>query len=219
MSNIIESRTVGPLTVRVEVDTDPSDPRECENLGTMACWHRRYKLGDKQPDYQPYDFHRRIAADQLGGITVEQMSNGKVDDYVRRNFIILPLRLYDHSGLGMSIGEGPDRNFYMGFDSGQVGWIYVHRSDAMKWFLAKRFTRQVRQRTIDALTAEVQSYHDYLSGNVFGYTVYDGDEILDSAWGYHTPASDAMTEGVASAEHILAHRAVDSVKQGMQVWR
>jgi len=29
-------------------DEDPMNPRECDNLGTMVCWHDRYTLGDEQ---------------------------------------------------------------------------------------------------------------------------------------------------------------------------
>ena len=30
-----------------------SNPRDWDNLGVMACWHRRYDLGDEQPQCSP----------------------------------------------------------------------------------------------------------------------------------------------------------------------
>jgi hypothetical protein len=39
--------------IRVIVDRDAESPREYDNVGTMACWHRRYKLGDVQPEERP----------------------------------------------------------------------------------------------------------------------------------------------------------------------
>jgi hypothetical protein len=35
-----------------EVDS----PRDWDNLGTMACWHRRYNLGDEQPRLEPAEW-------------------------------------------------------------------------------------------------------------------------------------------------------------------
>jgi hypothetical protein len=32
--------------LEIAYDTDPQNPREWDNLGTMVCWHRRYSLGD-----------------------------------------------------------------------------------------------------------------------------------------------------------------------------
>ena len=42
-------------------DDDPTDPREDQDwLGTMACWHRRYNLGDEQPKCDPEEHIRGL---------------------------------------------------------------------------------------------------------------------------------------------------------------
>jgi hypothetical protein len=42
-------------------DDNPDDPREDQDwLGTMACWHRRYKLGDEQPKCDPEEHIRNL---------------------------------------------------------------------------------------------------------------------------------------------------------------
>jgi hypothetical protein len=57
-------------------DPEPRNPREeCVNFGTMACWHRRYRLGDEQPE------------EYLRGIS---------------DAIVLPIYLYDHSDIAIS---------------------------------------------------------------------------------------------------------------------
>ena len=33
-------------TIAIDYDSDPSNPREWDNFGTMVCFHRRYALGD-----------------------------------------------------------------------------------------------------------------------------------------------------------------------------
>ena len=41
-----------PYILIVMQDEDPINPREdYDNFGKMACWHRRYNLGDKH-DYE-----------------------------------------------------------------------------------------------------------------------------------------------------------------------
>lgn len=45
-----------------EIDEDAPNPREDDdgNLAVLACWHRRYTLGDKLDDKEPLDFWRRM---------------------------------------------------------------------------------------------------------------------------------------------------------------
>lgn len=44
------------IIIRIEEDTDAESPRNWDNLGTMACWHRRYNLGDKHSYSEPREF-------------------------------------------------------------------------------------------------------------------------------------------------------------------
>lgn len=49
--------TKGTLTLIVDYDTEPMNPREdWDNFGKMVCWHRRYSLGDKHDHEDPDDF-------------------------------------------------------------------------------------------------------------------------------------------------------------------
>jgi hypothetical protein len=95
--NIIETKKVCGLTVKIMTDDDPMNPRDWDHVGNMYCFHRRYKLGDK---------HNFSMED------VEEIVNDT------ENNISLPLYLMDHSGLSMSTGDYGDK-----FDSGQVGYI------------------------------------------------------------------------------------------------
>jgi hypothetical protein len=92
------------------------------------------------------------------------------------SYITLPLYLYDHSGITISTTP-----FSCPWDSGKVGIITVHSRDT-----EGLTDEQVR----NALIAEVASYDDYLTGNIYGYQVTepDGDEVY-SCWGYQ--GSDA----------------------------
>ena len=70
-------------------------------LGTMVCWHRRYALGDAHHYSDPQAFSREVTA---------------------RTAVILPLYLFDHSGLTISTSSGAFRACDpAGWDWGQVG--------------------------------------------------------------------------------------------------
>lgn len=100
--------------------------------------------------------------------------------------IILPLYLYDHSGLAMSTGP-----FACPWDSGQVGYIVCSpeslRTDFKdNWELAEK-----------CLKGEVATYNQYIGGDVYGFVVYDDeDEIVDSCTGFYgaNPRMNGMVD-------------------------
>lgn len=92
------------LTLKIFPDEMPESPREWDNVGTMACWHNRYKLGDVQPDV---DAPHYIAP-------------------IRNTDLILPLYLYDHGGLTISTTP-----FNCPWDSGPVGYIHAPHDDSV----------------------------------------------------------------------------------------
>ena len=67
---------------------DFDNPRSWDNLGKMVCFHGRYDLGDKH-DYNHNNYNGW-----------EEMKNSitKEEDVA----VILPLYLYDHSGITMN---------------------------------------------------------------------------------------------------------------------
>jgi hypothetical protein len=95
--------------------------------------------------------------------------------------IILPVYLYDHGGLAMSVG-----GFSCPWDSGQVGWIYVTLEDVRKEYSCKRVTKAIRDKVIRMMTQEVETYSEYLGGFVYGFIIEtpDGDNV-DSCWGFY----------------------------------
>jgi hypothetical protein len=143
----------------------PESPREWDNLGTMATFHSRYDLGDKV-DFKSEQFD-----------SWDEMAN-----YIEKEkgaVVILPVYLYDHSGLRMSTGDFHDR-----WDSGQVGYIYVTKEDIVRKY--GKDTPENREKARNVLKREIETYDQYLTGDVWGYKVTDpkGEE-LDSVWGYY----------------------------------
>jgi len=162
-------------TIKIYHDPDSESPREWSNLGTLICWHRRYRLGDSHQFDSPEALLRALA-----GISEESdLSMDRLRDRAARKAILLPVFLYDHSGLAMNtIG------FHCPWDSGQVGFVYVTLEAVRKEFGVKRVTMAMRERAADILRGEIATYDAYLGGRVYGYVVEADGEEIDACWGF-----------------------------------
>ncbi|MGS5046721.1 MULTISPECIES: hypothetical protein [unclassified Mameliella] len=161
--------------IKIYRDPDAESPREWSNLGTLICWHRRYRLGDSHEFESPEAFLRDLAE-------VSDHSNRSMEqlrDRAERKAIIQPVFLYDHSGLAMNtIG------FHCPWDSGQVSYVYVTLEAVRTEFGVKRVTKALRERADDILRAEIVSYDAYLGGRVYGYVIEQDGEEIDACWGF-----------------------------------
>lgn len=161
--------------IKIHHDIDPQSPREWRTFGTIICWHRNYRLGDDHGFADARDFLVGLA----GCSDETDLSNERLLELAQLKAVILPVYLYDHSGLAMNtVG------FYCPWDSGQVGFVYARLEDVRKEFDVSRVTKRVRQRAEELLRAEIAIYHDYLNGNVYGFTVEQDGEEIDACWGF-----------------------------------
>jgi hypothetical protein len=104
-----------------------------------------------------------------------------------KDTVILPLYLYDHSGITMNT-----RGFSCSWDSGQVGWIYADSETIKKEYDA--VTPETINRAKNLLEAEVEDYDYYLTGQCYGFQLYKGDEIIESCWGFQGDISDVSKQ-------------------------
>lgn len=174
-SQPIETIPYRGYNIKVMHDDDCSNPREDYCLGKMICFHGRYILGDSH-DLRSKDF------DSWDEIMVHLVKNcGAV--------VILPLYLYDHSGLALSTRSWLGRAHHAEWDSGKVGFIYATRKDIFEAFGGKRLTAKLRDRVEKSLNGEVETYSSWLGGEVYGFKIEPGTEDLpeiemDSVWGF-----------------------------------
>lgn len=182
--------------VRIVTDHDPMDPREWDNASRMICWHNRYNLGDEH-GYSFDDFLRELAFEADDSLedkvdwleneewdrlyddsgsqydatqAVEKVINDLVGKAILEGYVILPLYLYDHSGISMSTGQ-----FACPWDSGQVGWIICDSETIKREFNGDRDLAE------QCLESEVSTYNDYLTGNVYGFIVEGRDVCAEDA--------------------------------------
>lgn len=61
---------------------NPRDPDVQENLGTIICWHRKYRLGDQHDHEDPNSFFRKLASTYLTAQDlVNTIQSGKLENY------------------------------------------------------------------------------------------------------------------------------------------
>lgn len=162
-------------TIEIVQDEDPPDPREWSNLGHMICRkHRNYNLGDEQ---------RSDWGELFESLTVED--------------IVIRLGLIDHSGISMYIGGGPHWTDSAGWDSGDCGIIYCTKADIIREY--GEYNEKNVKTARRVLEGEVETYDQYLTGEVYGWRVEETDE---SVWGYYGQEGikDAMQEARSSID-------------------
>lgn len=196
------------ITIHIEQDTDPESPREWSNLGTMACFHSRYNLGNEQPKCSPTEFMEGLATDADSEIydimeRVSRIDNhfyesydkpdrlavqiagaylkARIEKTLTDNYVMRRLFLYDHGGITMSTSSFNDI-----WDSGQVGWIYVTKEKVIAEY--GTWDAETIERIEGYLDGEVEIYDQYLRGEIYGYVIEDPEDedlVIESCWGFY----------------------------------
>ena len=220
-------------TLRVEQDDTAESPRAWDNVATMICWHRHYDLGDKHKYDDSFEFLIGLAKEI--GIFTDDMWDMEQEELEKQVLetdlvVIVPLNLYDHSGITMSTSNGYPYNDR--WDAGCVGYAYITKKKAMEElrefevdengnqvkiehhhpngnvtysYKTKPLTDETwRARAREVIDAEVETYDQYLRGDVYGYILekevvveekcphcgeviktYTEMEEDDSCWGFY----------------------------------
>lgn len=166
-TTMIKEITTGNKTLRIFADESPMNPREWDNLSKMICFHSRYSLGDKH-DYSTKDYTSWDAMKK--GILKKEKDVA----------VILPLYLYDHSGITMKTTP-----FSCRWDSGQVGFVIVTRKAIRDNWMKKRVTKKLIEHAERLALGEVETYDQYISGDVYRFEVEVDGEITDSCGGFY----------------------------------
>ncbi len=94
--------------------------------------------------------------------------------------VVLPVYILDHSGIAIS--ETP---FACPWDSWRAGCIYATKDKLISEY--GQDTPETREKAKNCLRGELQEYAEYVSGNVYGYTITrksDG-ELVYSCGGFY----------------------------------
>jgi len=183
--------------LKIYADENAESPRDWDNLNTMVCFHNRYNLGDK-PEKHGYRKGDYGSWEELAQAIIKQ----------ENPVVILPLYLYDHSGLRMKVGSfsGLLPAFHAEFDSGQVGFIFASRKAVLDNWSIKRVSPKRKEQVEKMLREQVEEYDQYLRGDVYGFRVVkpvkceecgnEEEEVVESCWGFY--GDDPKENGMMS---------------------
>lgn len=224
LDTIGESEThIKDIVIKIERDDHYESPREWDNVGTMVCWHRNYNLGDEQPSITPQEYQigmieevepgfeeilerfenqwPKTRCNAEGLADFNQQVQAKIESRLEKYFLMLPLYLYDHSGITMNTG-----GFSCAWDSSHVGFIYVSKEKARKEYGFKRLTEKRIQQCYKYLEGEVKTYASALEGNVYGYVIESATGDIDySCWGFYGPEGEGRALEQALSE-VVEHK-------------
>lgn len=153
--------------------------------------------------------HYTIGTENVSDERMQEISDGIKDG----SLIGLAVYAYIHSGVTIRTGGG----YGCPWDSGQSGWVYCTKADAIKNFGKKILTKKVLESTLKCLKCEVETFDQYLTGDVWGCIVEtrtgeDEWDESDSCWGffgidYAREEAKSMGEAVAAQLDEDAHKA------------
>jgi len=236
---IVKDKEGKELLLSVLREEYPASPREWDNFGKMVCWHRRYDLGDKHETRgdkekfsDPQEFLRCLASGkspyQLEDEENEWLneyetdyplylkSNQELIDIITEDHVILPLYLYDHSGISMSVSKTypyTDR-----WDAEQVGWIYVDKRTILD-AIGDGVGGNWREAAEELLKQEVKDYNYYLTGDVFEYRLLElnGDavgKIVDGCGGFFEDSIHHGLSGYTVVRQVELRKETKTFIQG-----
>ena len=188
----VETIKITPtIRARIEYDTDPMSPSDWGQLGKIAYWSSRYTLGTEH-----------VTKDRLGeiakGIENGSLIGTEVYAYVHgMSAIAAGTRLKD----GTYALHNP---FSCPWDSGQSGFVYCTKEQALQNSGRKIVTKKVREQTLQILASEVAAFSQFLEGDVYGvvveHLVDDEWERCESCWGFYG-LDYAKEEALAMGNH------------------
>lgn len=202
------------MKLSIKRDIDPQSPRDWDNLGTISYNHSRYNLGDEKisdpidwlADMLDFSEERvRRIADRLES---DYYSNRVLEDLeaeFSRNCIALPVYLYDHSGITINT-----TGFSCSWDSGKVGYIWVSKEDIKKEYGWNRITKQREEKIKTYLEGEIETFDQYLTGDVYGFEFEDDEGNEDGCWGFY--GTDWDTNGVKDYLPKEAHHLLNDIE-------
>lgn len=160
-------------------DEDYEFFRDLDVLGHMYCWHKRYDLGMPHDFEQPYDLFASFGCDG-------------VHDAIAKGHVVVPIYLYDHSGLALSSSP-----FSCPWDSGQIGYYVITKEQMIKEY---GDDPEAEDRAFKYALGMIEGYGHAVAGEVYSACIYNNEEdyhddiVADSCCGYLGSDSLSMLE-------------------------
>jgi hypothetical protein len=170
MDNIIETHEYKGYKIVVEYDTTPENPmKNWDMIGQEAV------LSPNEPIRRDADLLLR--EDELYDEDIDDELT--LTEYLEKEagaVVVVPYKLYDYRSRGVSLEEVDDSHVT------PDGAFYLTEEDLKKEF---GNATDSKDRARECILANMKIQNMYYNGEVYGYVVKEGDNILDSVWGFY----------------------------------
>jgi hypothetical protein len=176
------------ISYKIAIDDMPMNPREWDNIGTILYVSHRYTLGDS-----------KVSSEEIEEIASDSDN------------ICLSVYAFMHGpSIALSTSDFGDK-----WDSGQCGIIYATKEDIRKNAPDGISNEELVTFAHNVFKAEIQTYSNYLNGDVYGYIITNDDtkEELESSWGFYSREDceyDAKISKEYHVEQLLTKQATES---------
>lgn len=167
-------------TIKIEHDQDAESPRDWDNVSKMVFSHSRFDFpndaGISFDDFHGWD---EIALDLI---------NNHGAKY------IMHVYMYEHGQIAFKTAPFSDP-----WDSGKLGLIYITAEGIAE------LGDQTDEGIEAALNGELETYAQYVNGDVYGYIItdqYEEEPEDSSCWGYYGYDS-ALDEAKAVVDSLI----------------
>ena len=130
------------FTVEIIQDEMLENPQQMwDNVGHCEFFHREYNFGNENM-FSDFEEAQKYAKN--------------------KNVIALPVYMCDHSGITINT-----TGFSCGWDSGQIGYIWVTKESVRDQFNVKRITEKLKEKVLVYLQENIETLDQYLRGQVW----------------------------------------------------
>ncbi len=154
--------------------------------------------------YEAIEELESLKDDFIGGEWQDIMDNEDMMDIVEKYYVILPLYLYDHSGITMNTS-----GFHCNWDSGQVGWIYASKKtfiDETGYTQDELFNTDKNRIPKTKELVKLKGYDDSYGHYGFGKVIFINKDIITVDYDFH------KIESARSKDNIVTVNVSDIVE-------
>ena len=174
--------------IKVARDIHAENPLVCWEHGTYFVQCSKYNLSGQEShntrgSYQMIDVILNLIGGQELVDKRERIVGGLafLQKYLDKYTIWKPVYMYDHGGQTVSTIPYNCR-----WDSGQVGYIFVLKTEVRTEYEVQRISPKLNQSMQDRLCCVIDSLDKYLQGETYYYQVQEKstDEVVSSCHGF-----------------------------------
>jgi hypothetical protein len=167
--------------IKIYPDDNSENPREWDNLGTIYYQNDQYILGEKVIKDE-FDVSNCNNWNDIEKLLIKELNPA----------VIIPLKIYDHSGVSIStaIHSYPFNDYW---DSSFIGFILVTKEQVRKEYNVKKISKKLKEQVTRILEQEIKTFDQFMNGEIYGYVIEPEEtekqlkpEItMNSCWGYY----------------------------------